>query len=49
MDLGFWIPWYWGIPILAAEITVLYYVDKAIKRRLDEREHQLQLQQLQDN
>ena len=43
MDWHFWIPWYWGIPILAAEITVLYYVDKVIKRRLDERDREQEL------
>lgn len=40
MDLGFWIPWYWGIPMVAAEVFVLYHVSKFIERKLDEREVQ---------
>jgi len=42
MNMDVWIPWYWGFPILAVEVLVLYYVNKVIERKLDEREeHEL--------
>jgi hypothetical protein len=38
--MNWWIEWYWAVPIIAAEIIVLYYVNKFIERKLNEQEKQ---------